>query len=239
MLVPLALFPPIVLHRDLAFGLSAWAALIAVFFLSTLAHEAAHVVTARRVGIEAHAFVLHGLGGFVLLSRSGGTRGQRTLVSLAGSAANLALAALLFGLLALLKIIVLTFNPVTSDFISNRGVQPPIFTSLSFWQWRQPLGFRLAAFVLGYAAWINVALGLLNMLPGYPLDGGKVLHALLPLRIEDPMRSRIIGVTGLVSGYAVVGSGLSENGWGGIWLFGVGMMIASVVVLRSGRSFVS
>jgi Zn-dependent protease len=233
-IIPIALFMAIVPRRELAFGLIAWPVVTALLVASIILHEAAHAIVARRFGISSHALVIHGLGGFVLMSAAGGTRGQRNVVSLAGPAANIAFAAMLFALLAGLKTVVLALNPqaaveVIGGFTVNPGER--------FWLWRQPLPVRLIAFVLTYAAWINVALGLLNLLPGYPLDGGAILHRMLSGRVGEPRRSRIIGLTGFVSGYAAIGFGLSTQGSGGVAVFGAVLMVVSAVVLWKGKSF--
>jgi stage IV sporulation protein FB len=233
-IIPIALFMAIMPRRELAFGLIAWPTVTALLIASIILHEAAHAFVARRFGIGSHALVIHGLGGFVLLSGAGGTRRERNLVSLAGPAANLAFASILFALLAGLKFLALILNPQTSiEVMGGLTINP----MERFWQWRQPFAVRLAAFVLGYAAALNLVLGLLNLLPGYPLDGGAILHRQLSRRFKDPRRSRIIGLTGLVSGYAVVGFGLSEQGWGGLWMFGAGLMVVSLAVCWDGRSY--
>jgi Zn-dependent protease len=233
-IIPIALFMAIVPRHETSFGLIAWPVVMALLVASIVVHEAAHAIVARRFGIRCHAFVIHGLGGFVLLSSAGGTPARRNIVSLAGPAANLALAALLFALLAGLKALVLALNPQPSgEVMGGFRVNP----ADRFWLWRQPLPVRMLAFVLTYGAWRNIALGLLNLLPAYPMDGGAILHRTLPESVKEPRRSRIIGLTGLVLGYAAIGFGLSAHGSGGVAMFGACLMVVSGAVLWDGKSF--
>jgi Zn-dependent protease len=233
-IIPVVLFFAIVMRHASAFGLMSWALATALLVVSIILHEAAHAVVARRFGIARYAIVIHGLGGFAVLSTAGGTKAQRNLVSLAGPIANMAFAVVLFALLAGFK--ALPFGqslPPPADVMGFMVEYPASFPR----QWRQPLPVRVIAFVLAYGAWINVAMGVINLLPAYPLDGGAVLDRLLRSRVDDPARSRIIGATGIVSGYAVVGFGLSSQGSGSLAVFGAVLMIVSARVLRDGRAF--
>lgn len=82
--------------------------------------------------------------------------------------------------------------------------------------------------VVGYLAWINLALGVFNLLPGFPLDGGRVLRALLWRRTGSLRRASRVATQagkGLGLGLAVLGVIQIFGGAlvGGIWLILVGL----------------
>lgn len=110
---------------------------------SVLAHEVAHVVTARLFGITTSRIELTILGGHAHFTTPFVRPGPHILTSLAGPAMNLLLAALVTAL-------TWSTNPAT-----------PLYA----------LGDTVA--------YLNVLLGLFNMLPAYPLDGGHTLTGLV------------------------------------------------------------
>ena len=129
--------------------------LFGVFLVAVLVHEAAHIVVAHRRGIAPRAVVLLPIGG-VPLRDEGETQAppelaDEVMVALAGPAASLAMA-----LLAALLLII--FYPQT-DFWA-RPLITPLYPGKS-------------------AVWVNLFLAGLNLLPAYPLDGGRVLRAYL------------------------------------------------------------
>ncbi|MEE6177617.1 site-2 protease family protein [Mycobacterium sp. 050134] len=92
---------------------------------------------------------------------------------------------------------------------------------------------RAAPIVIGVASWlgvINLLLGLFNLLPGAPLDGGRVLRAFLWRRNGDPVRASIGAAhAGRVVAFVLIGLGLAEfvaGGLvGGVWLAFIGWFI--------------
>ncbi|HEU5083983.1 MAG TPA: site-2 protease family protein [Acidimicrobiales bacterium] len=89
----------------------------------------------------------------------------------------------------------------------------------------------LLAAVLRWLATVNLLLGLFNLLPGIPLDGGRVLHALLWWRTGDRDRStRTAAAMGRGLGYALVGLGALQllSGWvQGMWTALIGWFLVN------------
>ncbi len=103
----------------------------------------------------------------------------------------------------------------------------------AFWLVGQRLGpsvHPLAKAVIDYLAFINLALGIFNLAPGFPLDGGRVLRAILWWRTGSVDRATRI-VSDLGKGFALtlifVGAYVILQGalLGGIWLIFIGMFL--------------
>ncbi len=199
----------------------------ALVISSILLHEAAHVIAARRFGIHCDAIILHGVGGVALIDADGGDRRQRIIVSIAGPLANIVLAAACLGAMWLL-----TAAHSAADMF---GPDRSHLTSPGFAFMRLSFGERVAQRVLTTVAWINMAFGLVNLLPCFPLDGGRILHTALHGRIGLRRLNYVLGGLGLLSGYLVIGAG-SLYGLG-LALVGIAMMASSIYVLWTGRSF--
>jgi Zn-dependent protease len=116
-------------------------AFVLLLYLSVLIHELSHSVVARAFRLPVRRILLYPLGGFSEIEQEPPTPGKEFLVSAAGPAMSLLLAALGFGVHAL-------FNP------------PGI------------AGVLVVRLVLA-----NALVGVFNLLPGLPLDGGRVLRA--------------------------------------------------------------
>lgn len=91
-------------------------------------------------------------------------------------------------------------------------------------------GNRLATAVLAWLAAVNVILGIFNLLPAAPLDGGRVLTAVLWRSWDDPDRARLIaGRCGLILGAMLVALGIHLTvfvyGPPGLFNVAVGAMI--------------
>jgi Zn-dependent protease len=97
-----------------------------------------------------------------------------------------------------------------------RGIQPSIVVEL-----------------FGYLSWINVALGIFNLLPGYPLDGGRVLRAIWWWKtgsVVDATRVASDWGKGLAIALIVLG-GLqifAGNLIGGVWIILIGLFLRGI-----------
>ena len=161
----------------------AWGASIAtaaLVFVSVAAHELAHVYVARRNGQLIPVVVVQLLGGAYVMEVKPRTPGEEIRISLAGSVLSLALS-LGFGFVAIL----LLASPLDID--------------------RAPVGLQAIQFVASMLAVFNLMLCVINLVPGYPMDGSRILHGLVWGRTgkEDAAAAASIRV-GRATGMALV-----------------------------------
>jgi Zn-dependent protease/predicted transcriptional regulator len=94
-----------------------------------------------------------------------------------------------------------------------------------------PADDKLAAFTT-YLVWTNIVLGAANLAPGFPLDGGRMFHAIVWAATKDFNKAtRAAGATGKVIAYALIAwgawSALHDNVSGGIWCGLIGIYLLS------------
>ncbi|HVK87591.1 MAG TPA: site-2 protease family protein [Kofleriaceae bacterium] len=156
--------------------------LVACVFAIIVVHELAHALVARRFGVVTQDIVLLPIGGMSRMEELPERPRQELLVSLAGPAVNVVLA----GLLALYVWATGgAFRP--SEALTLRG-----------------------AFV-AQLLWINVVLAVFNLLPAFPMDGGRALRAVLSLKLGRPRATRIASAIGKTLAALFVLLGLTGN----------------------------
>jgi Zn-dependent protease len=203
-------------YDDVAPGSNAFVlALISalLFFLSILLHELGHALVAIRNGIPVEGIDLWLFGGVAKLGRDTDSPGVEFRVAIAGPLVTLGIAALCFGLGAAVA-------------GSGRLLESSVFES-------GVAGATTA--VLGYLMTINVIVLLFNLIPGFPLDGGRIARAIAWWRTGDRARAtRFAARLGRGVGWLLVGLGLlilftdpQDNLLLGIWLGFIGFFLAS------------
>jgi stage IV sporulation protein FB len=149
--------------------------LILAVFACVVAHEFGHILMARRFGVRTPDVILLPIGGVARLERMPERPSQELLVALAGPAVTLALAALFYVILR------------------GTGAAPSLVPSLTI----------EGTSLLDDLYRINVVLLLFNLIPAFPMDGGRVLRALLASRMGLPRATRMAASVGQILAFGL------------------------------------
>ncbi len=162
---------------------------VILLFISVLLHEFGHGLPARAFGLGVERITLLPIGGLMQLTTGPAYPWQEMVIALAGPMANLGVA-LLSGSLAYL-------------------IQP---FSLSGWGEYLQLNFPpVPLALLLYTFWVNVVLFFFNMLPAFPMDGGRVIRASLAIFSDFETGTRIAAWSGRLAALAM--AALGAAGW--------------------------
>jgi Zn-dependent protease/predicted transcriptional regulator len=152
--------------QNLAAALGGVAYVLAVFGTIVL-HELGHALTARRFGIATRDITLLPIGGVARLERMPTKPSEELLVAVAGPLVNVALAVLFLAMLVATG--------------ATGALGRPDMENGSF---------------LAKMMWTNVGLAAFNLIPAFPMDGGRVLRALVALRAGYLRATDIAAVVG-------------------------------------------
>lgn len=152
---------------------------VTALFGVVLLHELGHAFAARRFGINTSDITLMPIGGLARLDRLPDEPRHELLIALAGPAVNLVLVFLIIG----------TIGPAAAS----------VF----------PAKLQLASgHFLSALLWANVAMAAFNLVPAFPMDGGRVLRSLLALRLGPRRATRIAVDIGQALAFVIGAIGL-------------------------------
>jgi stage IV sporulation protein FB len=140
-----------------------------LLFASVTLHEFGHSLQALKFGITVHDITLMPLGGLARIEKIPEDPGKEFRIAIAGPLVNFVIAGVLFGIGLLLN---------TQAIISL----DELYLSMGQVSWNG---------MLAYLTMTNLLLGLFNLVPAYPMDGGRILRASLVKRLGRPKATQI------------------------------------------------
>jgi len=210
------------IHPEWGLGFAWLMALIAavLFFVSVLAHEISHSLVAQAQGVPVTNITLFLFGGVSNIQREPPSPRAEFLITIVGPITSLVIGG------ALLLIARTTFGPVASlNEPAEMLNQLSPLTTLLVW--------------LGS---INVVLGVFNMIPGFPLDGGRILRSIL-WGLTDNLRKAtrwaswvgqaiaiLLIVTGLAMFFGVQVPFFGTGFINGLWLIFIGWFLNNAAI---------
>jgi len=129
-------------------------------FGSVILHELGHALTARRFGVSTKDITLLPIGGIARLDHIPDRPRQELLIAIAGPAVTVAIAAAIY---IVLRVLGLPVGP---------------------WLVEETTAYGERGAFLAQLMWVNVSLLVFNLLPAFPMDGGRVFRAALALRMD-------------------------------------------------------
>jgi Zn-dependent protease len=180
------------------------------FFGSIVLHELGHALAARREGIEVTGIDLFLFGGVMKMSQDTRTPGQELRVSAAGPVVTALVALALFGI----GVVVMGPGAFLDGALLRGGAPSDVF---ELW--------------LSFLVSMNVLLLVFNLVPAFPLDGGRIARAIAWRVTGDRTRAtRMAAFLGQVFAALLIGFGLyqlvsSGDTFGGLWYVALGWML--------------
>ncbi len=172
-----------------------------LLFVCVILHEFGHALTARRFGVGTRDITISPIGGIARLDAMPEKPYQEFLVAIAGPLVNVAIALVLSGYYTIVNGMeggnllraLYGFFARDTDFLPEDG------TLLDY-------------FLFGMIA-LNGILAVFNMMPAFPMDGGRVLRALLSIRMGRPAATRIAARIGQVVAVGLAAYGIWQGNW--------------------------
>lgn len=193
------------------------------FFASIVLHELGHAIVAQRNGIGISSIQLWIFGGMARMDREADGPGTEFKVAVAGPLVTLAI------------VVVLSVASLAAGGAEELGDAILLRTGS---------GTSGLLALLGWLASINLLVLLFNLLPAFPMDGGRIARAIAWKRSGNrTSATRFAATLGRIFGYAFIAVGLllffSGESFGGVWLALIGVMINGSAKAASAQTAIS
>jgi Zn-dependent protease/CBS domain-containing protein len=211
-----------IIHPDWGSGVQ-WLVAVAgslLFFFSVLAHELAHSIIAKSRGLPVSSIRLHLFGGVSNIGREPDSPGGEFVMAIMGPVTSLVIGG------ALLLLVAFAANDLTTA-TTTAGMLTQLSPTWTIVAW------------LGS---VNILLGIFNMIPGFPLDGGRVLRSII-WAITDNLTqaTRVASWSGRIVAWLMIAAGiamafgvqipfLGQGLVGGLWLAFIGWFLHNAAV---------
>ena len=156
---------------------------VMIMFGCVVLHELGHSIVAQRYGVEVSEIVLYPIGGVARLESMPKPQ-QEFWIALAGPAVNVVIAAAIYSYLG----------------VRSSGSSPIIFYFANNRWWEILLTFNLVMIAF-------------NMLPAFPMDGGRVLRSVLAMKIGEYRATQIAATIGQLLAFIFAAVGLFSQNW--------------------------
>src|SRR5262249_46931229 len=171
-----------------------------LFFATIIIHELSHAAVAKARGLPVRSITLFALGGVAQIEKEPSDARTEFWMGIAGP-----ITSAIIGMVCLGAALFLGWSPLSNQ-------QSPL------------------AAMLGWLGAINLMLAIFNMVPGFPLDGGRVLRAIIWWITGNPAQAiRIASGVGQVVAFAFILLGLfrffNGAGFAGLWLTFIGWFL--------------
>lgn len=169
-----------------------WAiAFVLSIFLCVLLHEFGHVLSARRYGVDTHDIILSIIGGVARLKKLPEKPIQELIVALAGPMVNILI-------VVVLGVILFLFGQPIFDIQGAGNEDEIIFHSGNFIQ------ILIAT---------NIGLAIFNLLPAFPMDGGRVFRSLLNMKLSRLRATFVAMILGQIIAVCLAVYGIYEGNY--------------------------
>jgi Zn-dependent protease len=192
---------------------------VLLFFASLLAHELGHALVARRLGIGIVGIDLWFFGGVAKMARDPDTPGREFAVAIAGPLVSLTVVGL-----------------CTALGVLTAGGQDFLDAALL----RQGVDVSPGLLLLSWLGSINAAVFVFNLVPAFPLDGGRIARAIAWKATGDRLKAtRFAAALGQGFAYILIGLGLYTALFTDAALSGLWFVVLGWFVLQAARSVVA
>ncbi len=178
-----------------------------LIFVSVLLHELAHSLVAKARGLPVHSITLFILGGVSNLEEEPKSASIEFSMAIVGPGMSILLGVICWVIASVYAGSALNYNQLTGSTLAS-----PVMATI------------------GYLAIINVFLGIFNLLPGFPLDGGRVLRSIVWQSTGNLIRATNVAAgVGQLFGWLMIAAGVvvafRYDFFSGIWIAFIGWFL--------------